>query len=272
MIQVYVSYAVPDIRYAMKVEDTLAGKGCQLWLADVPDHARLQEMDLVLAIVTSASLSRSQTIRDWTLANGRGRLLVLECEDRPLPAFMQDAVAVRYGDPGWEQELRRAVQEVAALPLRHPSEPDQTTTQVVPDWGEVSTIESESDMLPIPAGKYAHIFLAAAESDRVMARRVVSDFRRSGMLALLEPPTWQTALLSSVCMVVLLTPDAPGNETLARYLRFAGEQAIPVYPALARGTYESATPELLTEHSYTDLQRDYRRGMMQIVKKIQQHI
>jgi hypothetical protein len=269
MIQIYVSYAVPDIRYAIAVEDALSGDNFSLWLADVSDPQRLVKMDLVIAIVTAASLSRSQTLHDWMLARARGRLLLLQCEERSLPAFLQDMPRISYQDPDWKKQLCESAQLAAMMPLQFSTEGDSTTTQIVPDWVENVP---EPDMLPLPAGKYAHVFLATSSGDRVLARRIVKDLRHSGVLALLDPPAWQTSVISCVCVVALLTPDMPADLKVEQYLQFAENQQIPVYPALVRGTPGTATPLRLSQYPYIDLVHEYRRGLMALVRAIRKHL
>lgn len=142
----------------------------------------------------------------------------------------------------------------------------------------------ELSPLPEPAQpqqKRTHdIFLSYSRKDARVMRRLFADLKAAGFTMWTDEdltpgaPSWmqaiETAIRSSGCMVVIMTPDAKKSPWVERELTHASAFGIPIFPLLARGDEKSSVPLILSSHQWADIrrERDYRMSTRKLMRAV----
>jgi hypothetical protein len=124
------------------------------------------------------------------------------------------------------------------------------------------------------------IFLSYSRKDARVMRRLFADLKAAGFTMWTDEdltpgtPSWtqaiETAIQSSGCMVVILTPDAKKSPWVERELSHAAAYGVPILPLLARGDEKSSVPLLLSSHQWADIrrERDYRMNTRKLMRAV----
>jgi hypothetical protein len=142
------------------------------------------------------------------------------------------------------------------------------------DAADEETAPAEPD--PAPAG--GEIFLSYSRRDARLMRRVRADLRAAGFHVWtdesLKPgtPSWLTAIedaiRSSLCVIVLLSPDAKKSEWVEKELQAARLHRKQIIPLLARGDEKSSMPMLINSMQYADIRTEglYKSRMRDLAR------
>ncbi len=147
----------------------------------------------------------------------------------------------------------------------------------VDDGQEEDTAPAEPEQSPASCD----IFLSYSRRDARLMRRVRADLRAEGFDVWtdesLKPgtPSWldavETAIRSSMCVIVLLTPDARKSEWVGKELSTAKIHRKQIIPLLARGDEKASVPMLLSNTQYADIRSEanYKRKMVDLARVLQ---
>jgi hypothetical protein len=132
-----------------------------------------------------------------------------------------------------------------------------------------------------PPSKRTHdIFLSYSRKDARLMRRLFADLSAAGFTLWtdddLTPGTtsWmqaiESAIQSSGCLAVILTPDAKKSPWVERELSCATAYGIPIFPLLARGDEKSSVPLILKSYQWADIrkEREYRMSVRKLMRAV----
>jgi hypothetical protein len=112
-----------------------------------------------------------------------------------------------------------------------------------------------------------HVFLSYSRKDTDIMQRVRDDLRSSGLTVWtdegIEPgtPLWKDSIESAIestgCLVVILSPSAKKSIWVKRELEYAEVQEKRAFPLLARGNIKDSIPFALIGMQFVDITNDY---------------
>jgi hypothetical protein len=216
--------------------------------------AELEKAVAVAAPVQSpASASRRPSLRPaWLPTWGRSRTVaappVTISQSVGTIQNSQNVQMVANITPGGVLEVEDATEEDTA-----PSEPEDTATA-------------------------CDIFLSYSRRDAKLMRRVRADLRVGGFSVWtdesLKPgtPSWldaiERAIRSSMCVIVLLSPDAKKSEWVEKELQAARLHRKQIIPLLARGDESLSMPMQINTMQYADIRSEslYKSRMRDLAR------
>ncbi|HLU11570.1 MAG TPA: toll/interleukin-1 receptor domain-containing protein [Oceanobacillus sp.] len=131
-----------------------------------------------------------------------------------------------------------------------------------------------------PTKRKHDIFLSYSRKDARIMRRLFADLKAAGFTIWTDEdltpgtPSWvqaiESAIQSSGCLVVILTPDSKKSPWVERELVHASAYGIPIFPLLARGDERSSVPLVLSSHQWADIrrERDYRMSTRKLIRAV----
>lgn len=127
-----------------------------------------------------------------------------------------------------------------------------------------------------------HLVISYSRKDSASMLRVREYLQARGFRVWsddhLQPgtPSWttaiETAIDSSLGLLVLLSPSAKSSEWVAKEIRYAGTQHKSIFPVLALGEQATAVPFQLIDVEFTDIRSDFEEGMERLLDAIRQRI
>lgn len=113
------------------------------------------------------------------------------------------------------------------------------------------------------ARMHYHIFLSYSRQDKLIMQRVTKDLRQAGFVVWTDEgieagsASWQRviedAILNSLCLVCIMTPNAKNSEWVREELNFARIQRKPVILLMAVGDETNAIPFGYSRSQYVDI-------------------
>ena len=152
---------------------------------------------------------------------------------------------------------------------------------VLEDPLDLDDIPLPEEPEPLPRPRRQHdIFLSYSRKDARVMRRLHADLQASGFTIWTDEdltpgtPSWmtsvETAIQTSGCIVVLLTPESKKSRWVERELTSASNHGMPIFPLLARGDERSSVPLLLSSYQWSDIrkERDYRMSVRKLIRSV----
>ena len=131
--------------------------------------------------------------------------------------------------------------------------------------------------------RVADIFLSYSRKDRQSMQNLRQALEQSGFKVWTDEtglevgtPSWteaiEQAIQSTLCMVVLLSPNAKRAQWVTNEILYAQQCDRRVFPVLIAGEAMSAVPISLIATQYIDLSADFEKQFEQLVEDISQHL
>jgi hypothetical protein len=128
----------------------------------------------------------------------------------------------------------------------------------------------------------AHLFLSYSRRDINVMHRLRADLQKAGFTVWtdegIEPGTtlWkdaiEEAIEQSVCLVVILSPDAKQSIWVKRELDYAALHKIRIFPLLAEGEEAQSIPFGLVGSQYLDIRRNYQTSLQKLIEAINKQL
>jgi hypothetical protein len=128
------------------------------------------------------------------------------------------------------------------------------------------------------AAEQDEAFMSYSRDDAGMMQKVCQRLAKSEISvwtdAKLEPgtPSWkkavQSAIESSTCFIILLTPNAKNSDIVEMELGYALAHERIILPILADGTNRTAVPLEIINRQWTDIREDFELGMTRLVQSV----
>ncbi len=127
-----------------------------------------------------------------------------------------------------------------------------------------------------------HIFLSYSRKDSDMTTRVRRDLGIAGLDVWKSEnlthgtAAWhkaaEKAIKQSLCIVVILSPDAKESEWVKRQLAHARDYNKRVFPIVAEGNEADVIPDELIDTAFFDMRSDYAAGLEQFITALYAHL
>jgi small GTP-binding protein len=124
--------------------------------------------------------------------------------------------------------------------------------------------------------QYRHVYMSYSRKDEDVMKAITSELRKSGYEIWVDnenlipgTPIWESeiekALITSVAVIVLLSPDSKQSQWVRREISYAEEYKKRIYPVLIRGDMNEAIPLKLITRQYVDLRKNREQGLRSLI-------